>query len=165
MNSEDLGYEPQTLDPDVARQRTEVISGQLHDRSGLKGTTTPDRSHISPYFGDYNQPFYLVRHVWSVYDLPVDQLRQGVQEIHDAIPAMGWKILKYGPDDTPARSLVLRAEQPEQRYALDITLVAGRSPGDAPSAPDYPIMNVFVVSQCYRLPKNVQIDSSYWLLH
>lgn len=133
-------------DGDTVSTEVEKTSSRILEMMELKGKVTDTGAMISRC-SDYDpeEEVYRARQPWSVYDLPVPDLEKAMDRLRRELPNTGWKIVKDGVDDTPAKSPQIIAESKDGKFAADIQLWDNRKKGDDPS-----LILVAVESACYR---------------
>lgn len=133
-------------DGDTVSTEVEKTSSRILEMMALKGKVTDTGAMISRC-SDYDpeEEVYRARQPWSVYDLPVPDLEKAMDRLRRELPKAGWKIVKDGVDDTPAKSPQIVAESKDGKFAADIQLWDNRKKGDDPS-----LILVAVESACYR---------------
>lgn len=131
---------------EMVQTEVEEASSRILEIMALKGKVTETGAMISRC-SDYapEEEVYRARHPWSVYDLPVPDLERAMDRLREELPKEGWKIVKDGVDDTPAKSPQILAESKGKKFAADIQMLDNRKYGDDPS-----LILVAVESACYR---------------
>ncbi|MGV9347940.1 hypothetical protein ACWDSD_24610 [Streptomyces spiralis] len=156
---DDLGYEPTTLSVDKAREETSAISSQILDLIGIKeGKVTEPGPGVSTCEEDPDH-LYKTRHPWSIYQVSSEEvLRQGFERLHKELPQHGWKIVRYGHDNSKAKTLGLTADSKTKRFSVDVELLVS-----SPTAgkEKEPLLAVTVVSGCFRAPKGTDLNTEY----
>ncbi|MEU0399260.1 hypothetical protein ABZ318_03250 [Streptomyces sp. NPDC006197] len=155
-DADDLGYTPTTLDVDDARTRTKELSSEIFDMIGLpQGKTTPGGAGASVCQED-REHLFSIRHPWSLYDVSEDELKQGFERLHQALPAKGWKIVSYGPNNSKARTLELTADKENEHFAVNAELWVGSKDPKQKN-----LIAVTVVSGCFRAPEGTDLTNLY----
>ncbi len=133
-------------DGETVRTRVEQESSRILEIMALKGKVT-DTGALTIRCADYaaDEEVYRARHSWSVYQVPVPDMEKAMSRLRDELPAKGWRVVKDGVDDSPARSPHIVAESRGQEFAVDVRLLDERKYGDDPS-----LVEVTVQSSCYR---------------
>ncbi|MFF4405824.1 hypothetical protein ACFY2W_32615 [Streptomyces sp. NPDC001262] len=150
-----LNYKPEELGVDAARSKTKDASSQLLEMIGVKGKVTEPGPGISRCDNDSDRnDLYLVRHPWSVYDVSNDDLQRGMENLRVALPEKGWKILKDGVANSKDQDPEIYAENKELHYAAHFTWMRNNSSGQ-------PMINVSVVSSCFRAPAGTDLSREY----
>jgi hypothetical protein len=133
-------------DGDAVKAEVEQASSRILEIMALKGKVT-DTGAMSTRCADYDpeEEVYRARHPWSVYQAPVADMQKAMDRLRDELPKRGWKIVKDGVDNSPAKSPQLVAQSNEDEFAVDVRLLDERKYGDDPS-----LIEVTVESACYR---------------
>ncbi|MGK5627703.1 hypothetical protein [Streptomyces sp. URMC 123] len=145
MNDDDVAVR------DTARMKETVgrASGTLLDIMGLAGKTTEPGPAASPCDGrPSGEGVRVIRHPWSLYDVPVDDMYAAMDRLREQLPRKGWKIVKDGPDKSPARTPQIVADSTEEPLSADIRLLDERPYGKHTS-----LLEVTVVSTCFKEAK------------
>ncbi|MBU6535086.1 hypothetical protein ACFUIW_37435 [Streptomyces sp. NPDC057245] len=133
-------------DGEVVKKQVERASSQILEIMALKGRVTDTGAVTIRCAGyDSNEEVYRARHPWSVYQVPVPDMEKAMERLRDELPVKGWKVVKDGVDDSPAKSPQIVAESKGEEYAVDVRLLDERKYGDDPS-----LIEVTVQSSCYR---------------
>ncbi|MFE9135164.1 hypothetical protein [Streptomyces sp. NPDC007355] len=155
-DADDLGYTPTTSEVEQARTRTKEISSEIFDMIGLpQGRTTPGGASASTCAED-PEHLFRIRHPWSVYDVSEAELKQGFERLRQALPAKGWKIVSYGPNNSKARSLELTADFEKEHFAVNAELWVGSTDPKKKN-----LIGVTVVSGCFRAPEGTDLKGLY----
>ncbi|MEU1227355.1 hypothetical protein [Streptomyces sp. NPDC005828] len=155
-DADDLGYTPTTLAVEDARTRTKELSSEIFDLIGLpQGKTTPGGAGASRCKED-PEHLFSVRHPWSLYDVSEDELKQGFERLHQALPAKGWKIVSYGPNNSKAKSLELTADKANEHFAVNAELWVGSKDPKKKN-----LIGITVVSGCFRAPEGTDLTHLY----
>jgi len=133
-------------DGDTVKAEVAKASSQILEILALKGKVT-DTGAMTTRCTDYDsdEEVYRARHPWSVYQVPFADLEKAMSRLRDELPKKGWKVVKDGVDDSPAKSPQIVAESNGQEFAVDVRLLDERKYGDDPS-----LIEVTVESACYR---------------
>ncbi|MFE0640589.1 hypothetical protein ACFW2Y_03030 [Streptomyces sp. NPDC058877] len=152
----DLGYTPTTLGVEEARKRTKEISSEIFDMIGLpRAKSTPGGAGASTCAED-PEHLFSVRHPWSLYDVSEDELKQGFERLHEALPEKGWKVVSYGPNKSKAKSLELTADKEDEHFAVNAELWVGSTDPKQKN-----LIGITVVSGCYRAPEGTDLNGLY----
>lgn len=150
-----LNYEPEELSVDSARSKTKSVSSQLLEMIGVKGKVTQPGPGLAKCDDEPDaKDLYIMNHPWSVYGVSNDILKQGMENLRKSLPERGWKILKDGETKSVARDPEILAENKKLRYAAHIVWMRT-------SASGRPMINVTVVSGCFRAPAGTDINKEY----
>jgi hypothetical protein len=150
--------DPPTLDVDQARDKTKAASSEIYEMITIRnGKATTPGPGISTCDEDPDH-LYKTRHFWSIYNTSEDELKAGFQRLRQQLPKNGWKIVEYGPDKSPARSLSLTADSTKDRFSVHAVLMVS-----TPTNPHEknPLLAVTVVSGCWRAPKGTDLNTVY----
>ncbi|MZE42664.1 hypothetical protein GTY49_06705 [Streptomyces sp. SID5477] len=133
-------------DGETVKKQVEQASSHILKMMALNGQVT-DTGALTIRCTDYDsgEEVYRARHPWSVYQVPVPDMEKAMDRLRVELPEMGWKVVKDGVDDSPAKSPQIVAESKGQEYAVDVRLLDERKYGDDPS-----LIEVTVQSSCYR---------------
>jgi hypothetical protein len=133
-------------DGEAVKTQVEQASSRILEIMALKGKVTDTGAvTVRCADGDANEEVYRARHPWSVYQVPVSDMEKAMERLREGLPEKGWKIVKDGVDDSPAKSPQIVAEADGKEYAVDVRLLDERKYGDDPS-----LIEVTVQSACYR---------------
>ncbi|NEB76324.1 hypothetical protein G3I40_13985 [Streptomyces sp. SID14478] len=156
---DDLGYKPITLSVDKAREETSTISSQILDLIAIKeGKVTEPGPGVSTCDEDPGH-LYKTRHPWSIYQVSSeDVLKQGFERLRKQLPQHGWKIVRYGHDNSKAKTLGLTADSTTKRFSINVELLVS-----SPTAgkEKEPLLAVTVVSGCFRAPEGTDLNKEY----
>lgn len=121
-------------------------SSRILDMTGLKGTVTKPGPLPLPC-DDYEPEGRVVqmRHNWSVYDLPFEELEKGYAHLRTALTEDGWRIVSDGPDTSKAKTPTMVADAPGGDHSAEIRLMDNRKDEDPTS-----VLAVTVVSRCFQ---------------
>ncbi|OKJ67245.1 hypothetical protein AMK29_11535 [Streptomyces sp. CB02261] len=120
-----------------------------------QGKTTPGGASASTCAED-PEHLFRIRHPWSVYDVSEEELKQGFERLHQALPAKGWKVVSYGPNNSEARSLELTAESEKEHFAVNAELWVGSTDPKKKN-----LIGLTVVSGCFRAPEGTDLKGLY----
>ncbi|MFI7311139.1 hypothetical protein [Streptomyces hygroscopicus] len=128
-------------------KKTEEMSSGILDIIALKKAKVtepgPDTLRCSAYPDDAG--VHRMHHPWSVYDVPFEDLSRGFERLRAELPRHGWKIVKDGPDGSPAKTPQIVANSTRDHFSADIRLLDQRKHPDKTS-----LIEVTVVSDCFR---------------
>ncbi|QNE75265.1 hypothetical protein F0344_12170 [Streptomyces finlayi] len=159
---DDLGYTPTTLGVEDARKKTVVVSSQIFDMIGIKeAETTKPGAGVSPCEED-PEHLFSSRHPWSLYGVSDERLTEGFARLKENLPKYGWKIVEYGPNNSPAKTLELTADSEKEHYSVNAELRVATDPAqNHPSATRKSSIQVRVVSGCFRAPEGTDLNGIY----
>ncbi|MCF6521769.1 hypothetical protein [Streptomyces sp. JJ36] len=149
----DLGYTPERREIGAARSDAKQLSSQLLDILNLDGKVTEPGPGVSLCEGRDTDKFFKIRHPWSVYDVPVEDMERAMEKLREALPERGWEVTSYGPDESRAKSLTLFADSTEKKFTAQVKLLDRRGRSDHPSG-----ITVTLVSACFQVPEGQTVD-------
>ncbi|MFC7994281.1 hypothetical protein ACFUV2_33960 [Streptomyces pilosus] len=135
-----------TRKSEEVRAEVEEASSRIFEIMALTGKTTNTRAatvRCSDYAED--EDVYRARHPWSVYNVPVPELRKAMTRLSEGLRKEGWTITKDGVDDSQAKAPQIVAESKGAEYSVDLRLLDQTKYSNNPS-----LIEVTVVSACYR---------------
>jgi hypothetical protein len=148
--------EPTTLAVDQARTKANHLSSQILDMIGIKeGKVTEGGAGVSLCDDDPDH-LYRMRHPWSIYEVASDKLEAGFQRLRDSLPKNGWKVVAYGRDTSANKNLELTADSEKEPFSVNASLHITGSSGT-----QQPMIQVRVVSNCFRAPKGTDLGKEY----
>jgi hypothetical protein len=115
-----LDYEPQKKPVAGAKDLVRRQSSTILDAAGLREANNgaPD---AAPCEGvDHG---FRVRHFWSMYGPSADALKQALDRLHKALPAKGWKVVRFEPAKSEAKQLQLDLEHEKDHHTARIELL------------------------------------------
>ncbi|MFB7374380.1 hypothetical protein ACFC0D_31600 [Streptomyces sp. NPDC056222] len=133
-------------DSDQVRKGVRQTSSHILDMTGLKGKVT--KPGPLPLPCDSYEPegqVIQMRHNWSIYDLPFEELEKGYATLRTAFTKNGWKIVSDGPDTSKAKTPTMVADSPDGEHSADVRLMDNRKAKDPTS-----VLAVTVVSGCFQ---------------
>ncbi|MGQ5635362.1 MULTISPECIES: hypothetical protein [unclassified Streptomyces] len=161
MNSGDVNEAGNTAQPTtraVEQARTEAnhLSSQILDLIGVKtGKVTGGGAGVSLCDED-PEHLYRMRHPWSIYAVAPDELEAGFRRLREGLPKNGWKIVAYGHDTSANKNLELTADSLTEPFSVNASLhVTG------PEGTRQPMIQVHVVSACFRAPKGTDLGKEF----
>lgn len=159
--SHDLGYTPETRDVSSVKNEAQELSSQLHHLMALDGKMMNTGPGVDLCGDEDPDHLYVIRHPWSVYGVPVEDMKRAMGQLKAELPRHNWKIVKFGPDSSPSKSLEIVADSTKGKFSVNITLYDRRKrSGDAPSASKVSIIAVELASACFRVPHGKTVDQS-----
>lgn len=128
------------------QEGTQKTSSHILDMIALKGKVAKPGPGPLPC-DDYEPEGKVLRmrHDWSLYDLPFEDLEKAYATLRTALPKNGWKITSDGPDESKAKTPTMRANSPDEDFAVELQLMDNRSEKDPTS-----VLAVTVVSRCFQ---------------
>ncbi|OEV05261.1 hypothetical protein AN216_03865 [Streptomyces oceani] len=126
--------------------QTEKKSSELLDIMDLQGKVTEPGAIVAPC-SDYPSEDGVIRapHPWSLYDVPVERMREGMDRLREKLPKSGWRITKDGTDSSRSKSPQIIADSTDGKYSADIRFWEEPESSDEES-----MIVVTVVSSCFR---------------
>lgn len=150
---EALGYTPPVREVSAARQEAKSKSSEVLTLLHLNGKVTEPGPRISICSGLDPDKYFMTRHPWSLYGVPVEDMQQAMGRLKEQLPQKGWEITSYGTNSSRAKSLELKAESLKDKFALQVTLQDRRGRSEKPS-----MIEVTLVSSCYEVPEGQRVD-------
>ncbi|MBB1244987.1 hypothetical protein GL263_15630 [Streptomyces durbertensis] len=139
---------------EVAESRSEIkkISKGVFDAISLEGKSSNSGVGVKTCSGRERGKMYKVFYPQSFTGPSDRELSSAMENLRDDLPGRGWKIVEYGPNDSPNRSLTLLADHREERFSVEITHMRGdRREGAEPK------LLIWVVSACYEVPEGQEV--------
>lgn len=130
---------------DKVKEDTQKASSEILDLIALKGKVTEPGPYDTPCSGYADGGVYRAVHPWSVYDVPVDDMKKAMERLRSDLPAKGWKIVKDGPDDSPSKAPQIVANRQGGKFSVDIRLHDRSERSGKPS-----LLEVTVASACFK---------------
>ncbi|MFT2015934.1 hypothetical protein ACMA1D_08845 [Streptomyces sp. 796.1] len=142
-----------------AKDETVRVSSDIFDAAGAKGKMTEPGPFTRDCTGSGSGSGknYRVFHFWSIWDAPIQDLKQGMENLREKLPGKGWSIRSYGPDTSKSRSLELIADLGRKKFTVMIHLY-DESKNSDPQAPES-ILSVALNSACYQALEGESVDS------
>ncbi|MEU0601079.1 hypothetical protein ABZ484_22990 [Streptomyces sp. NPDC006393] len=155
-NPHDSGAEPITLAVDKARAKANHMSSEILDMISIRdGKVTEGGAGVSLCDEDPDH-LYRMRHSWSIYGVAPDKLEAGFQRLRKSLPQNGWNVVEYGHDTSQNKNLELTADSDKEPFSVNTSLHITGSSGTK-----QPMIQVRVVSGCFRAPKGTDLDKEY----
>ncbi|GAA5048245.1 hypothetical protein [Streptomyces similanensis] len=146
------------LGVDEARKKAKTVSGQVLDLIDIQaGEVTEPGPSIAPCGQDPDH-LYRTVHPWSVRGVSEDELKAGFQRLRAGLPGKGWKIVQYGPNKSPSKTLELTADSRSEPYSVNAELWVSNP---ATGAEEDPKILLNIVSGCRRAPAGTDLSTSY----
>ncbi|MEV0373831.1 hypothetical protein AB0I10_29185 [Streptomyces sp. NPDC050636] len=147
------------MKPEAAEQTAAEISHGLleltavRDQKGSPGALilTIDRAENTFY----------TRDPWAINNASPDELRRGMKNLVDKMPAAGWEIESYEPANSEAKQPQLRAVHKKSGYKVVAELLIRSERKNAnhrPSASRKDLIGFTVTSPSYQAPQDTKID-------
>ncbi|MEU2441388.1 hypothetical protein ACFY9A_30765 [Streptomyces rubradiris] len=146
MSDEKVGKKADVRDERAVKQSVERASSEILDILAVKGEVTQSGAVATPCTSyPEEDEVHRMRHPWSVYGVPGDDLEKAMDRLRAQLPAKGWKIVKDGPDKSRAKLPQIVANSSDGRLSADLRL--WREPADSKRSS---MIEVTVVSDCFR---------------
>ncbi|GGU09345.1 MULTISPECIES: hypothetical protein [Streptomyces] len=134
---------------DTVRMREGVqrASSSLLDMTGVKNGKITKPGPLPLDCDGYEPEGQVIhlRHSWSIYDLPFEELEKAYAALRRALPEKGWKIVSDGPDTSRAKTPTIVADSPDGDFSADLRLMDNRDDKDPTS-----VLSITVVSRCFQ---------------
>ncbi|MFF8439398.1 hypothetical protein ACF07U_00780 [Streptomyces californicus] len=143
-----------TRSVDDVDAETKQISSQILDIMAIKGTMSKSGPGVSTCEGAERGKLFLMRHPWSLTGASDDELSKVMVRLKEDLPKRGWKIVRYGRNNSKAKSLELMADHVVKKFAVKVEFWERDSGGDT----NEPTLLVNVVSACYQVPDGEKVD-------
>lgn len=138
-------------DVKAARSDARELSSQLLDLLGLHGKVTENGPGVGVCEGRDSSKYFTIHHPWSVYKVPVPEMKQAMEGLKEQLPEHGWKLVGYGPDKSRSKSLTLRADSTAKQFSVTVKLWE-----ESPS-----MLHATLGSTCFRAPKGQDVTGEY----
>ncbi|WP_370419476.1 hypothetical protein AB8O64_14015 [Streptomyces sp. QH1-20] len=150
---------PEVRDVDDARNVAKELSSQILDAIGLKGKTSEPGPGVSPCEED-SKHLYKIRHPWSLWGVPEQDMERSMERLKDELPKRGWKVASYGRNKSVAKNLELIAESTKFKFSVNITFMDKRRSSEETAARAGKTSGIVVtlVSACFRVPEGKIVD-------
>ncbi|MBL1088596.1 MULTISPECIES: hypothetical protein [Streptomyces] len=144
-DSSGLEYDPEVRKSQEVVHEVGGLSSRVLEILAIKGKTTEAGPSVGPCdaSGDESRKYRNVRHPWSMYGVENGALEKGMENLHNALPQQGWKVVKYGKDSSRNRNLEIMAVHLETHTQLEATWMKGLD-GHAP------LIEITLYSRCYE---------------
>ncbi|MGV4928287.1 hypothetical protein K2224_37565 (plasmid) [Streptomyces sp. BHT-5-2] len=116
--------------------------------------TTEPGPHAGLCEGKDPDHYYMIRHPWAAYGVTFQELQQAMERLKKDMPEKGWKVVKYGPDTSPAKTLELIADSTQKDFSVAIHLLDERKKQRESR------IAVSLASRCYKTPKGKTVSAS-----
>ncbi|MEC4017134.1 hypothetical protein [Streptomyces sp. H27-D2] len=166
-SSKGLDYTPEVRDVESVRTDTKKASSEIFDIIDLKGAVTKTGVALSSCGELDSEHYFKISHPWSVYDVPVGDMKKAMERLKRELPKNGWKIARYAPDSSPSRSLELVADSTKKKFSVSVTLYDAAKASESTAEPRTPSAKkisgimVRVVSACYKVPKGKTTNDEF----
>lgn len=136
-----------TRDGREVQESTKKTSRDVLGLIDLKGKVTEPGPFTMPRSG-YSGGVYRAHHPWSLYGVPVDDMKQAMDRLRRNLPANGWKIAKNGPDKSPAKTPEIIANSKGGEFSVKVRLLEEPAGSKHTS-----LIAVTVESACFKTNK------------
>ncbi|MGH3310933.1 MAG: hypothetical protein ACRDP3_10140 [Streptomyces sp.] len=152
---DDPGHTPRTREVEAAREDAKSVSSQILNVIDLNGEVTEPGPGVSPCDGSDSDTRFTIKHPWSAYGVPVEDMEAAMERLKGGLPERGWEIVSYGPDRSRARNLELVADYKhgDKQFSVNVRLLdeRGRDTGQRS------MINVSLVSACFQVPEGQKV--------
>ncbi|MEU1670339.1 hypothetical protein ABZ547_43465 [Streptomyces sparsogenes] len=152
-----LGYTPEVREVSASREEARALSSELYDLLRVKGKTTAPGPGVDVCGELDPETFYVVRHLWSVYGVPVGDLEAAWRGLTEDLPRHGWEIVHEGREPSVAASPYVMADSLRKKFTLKATLLIPTE-RDAERSGAEPGIMFHLVSACFRVPEGTTVD-------
>ncbi|MER0480794.1 hypothetical protein ABR737_21025 [Streptomyces sp. Edi2] len=143
MNKDD----PKVRSAEENKESTKRASSEILGLIALKGKLAESGPFTMPCSG-YSGGVYRDHHPWSLYDVPIDDMKEAMDRLRKGLPRKGWKIVKDGFDGSPSKAPQIVANSKGEEFSVDIRLHDQRKYGKDPS-----FIEVTLESACFKTEK------------
>lgn len=152
----DPGSAPDVRNISEAREEARELSSVVLDVIDLKGEVSKSGPGVSPCRDKDSDRFYTIHHPWSLTGVPVEDMKKAMERLRKSLPEKGWKIVSYGPDVSPSKSIELVADSTKKKFSISIRLLdrtKRANPGSLKA-----LISVDLTSACFQVPKGKTVD-------
>ncbi|MFJ9813676.1 hypothetical protein ACIRU3_00145 [Streptomyces sp. NPDC101151] len=133
-------------DEQVVKENVEHASSEILDIIATKGKVTQSGAFAAPCSSYASEDkVHRMRHPWSIYGVPGEDLKKAMDRLRKELPAKGWKIVKDGPDKSRAKLPQIVANSPDGHMSADLRLWIEPSESGRSS-----MIEATVVSDCFQ---------------
>ncbi|WP_229818635.1 hypothetical protein [Streptomyces lateritius] len=140
---------------DEVNAATKKVSSEIYDLIGVEGTTSKGGPGVLSCEGKDREKFYIMKHPWSLAAETDAELAEAMERLKEKLPQHGWKIVKYGPDSSPSKSLELTADNDEKKFGVHISFWKQRTVLGQTKPPS---LIIDVISGCYEVPEGQTVE-------
>ncbi|RXS85332.1 hypothetical protein EST92_08315 [Streptomyces sp. TM32] len=154
--NKDPGYTPEAREISEVKQEATGLSGEILRAIGLQGEVSKPGPGVAVCGEENADRFYTIHHPWSLTGVPIGDMKKAMTRLKEELPKNGWKIVSYGPDKSPSKSLELVADSTKRKFSVNIHLYdeTVRAKTDGPKSKIY----VDLISACFQVPKGKTVD-------
>ncbi|MFE0422369.1 hypothetical protein [Streptomyces sp. NPDC058953] len=133
-----------------AREQTKRAAQELFDLLKIKGEASRGGVRITECGGGKDpEKYYQTFHPSSFFPESPGELAGVMERLRTELPALGWKVVEYGPDTSRNKNVNLTADNDAQSFSVNIVHLA---------KDDRPSLSLDVVSGCYQVPDGERVD-------
>ncbi|MEU6087797.1 hypothetical protein ABZ865_13435 [Streptomyces sp. NPDC047085] len=133
-------------DEQAVKESVERASSEILDILAVKGKVTESGAFSVPCSSYASEDkVHRMRHPWSSYGVPGEDLKKAMDRLRKELPAKGWKIVKDGPDKSKAKLPQIVANSPDGHVSADLRLWIEPAESKRSS-----MIEATVVSDCFR---------------
>ncbi|WP_225836229.1 hypothetical protein [Streptomyces sp. NK08204] len=133
-------------DEQRVKESIEHASSEILGVMAVKGKVIESGAFSVPCSSyDSDEKVHRMHHPWSIYDVSGEALKGVMDRLRKELPVKGWKIVKDGPDKSPAKVPQIVANSPDGHMSADLRLWIEPSESERSS-----MIEVTVVSDCFR---------------
>ncbi|MDT3396095.1 hypothetical protein RKE29_05465 [Streptomyces sp. B1866] len=154
-NSNDPGDAPKTREVHDVEKEAQELSSQILEIINLRGKVSEPGPGVALCGEKDSEKYYVIHHPWSVAEVPVEDLRQAMTRLREEMPKKGWKVTKYGPDQSPSRSLALKADSTQKEFSVRIYLY-----DESRKAKPEGVSMIYahLASACFQVPEGKTVE-------
>ncbi|MCK1795745.1 hypothetical protein MTQ01_06915 [Streptomyces sp. XM4193] len=117
-----LGYTPDVRNSAEERGHVNEISSKVRDWMALSGETSGGDAAVNTCHSvdDQREKYYLIRHVWSIYDVREGSYSDAMDNIRQRLPEDGWNVTKDEPTNSRARNPQIVAVHEKSKHTIVI---------------------------------------------
>ncbi|MFF0745560.1 hypothetical protein ACFYVL_34680 [Streptomyces sp. NPDC004111] len=132
-----------------AADAVEKVSSEIYDLLGVKGKASENSAGVTGCEGKDPKTYFRVFHPWSFKAAAVSDQAKAMERLKSELPKHGWKIVRYGPNNSKNKSVTLTADHDEKKVSVKVT---NMEKGDAP------MLSLDLVSGCYKVPDGKTVE-------
>ncbi|MEV4998522.1 hypothetical protein [Streptomyces niveus] len=137
-----------TSNSEDAADAAERVSSELYDLIGIKGKASETGPGVSECGDKDPEKYFTIFHPWTFTPASADQLEGVMERLKTELPKNGWKVVKYGRDNSKNKNLSLTADNDEKKYSVQIAYFA---------KDESPNLNLMLASGCYQVPDGEKV--------
>lgn len=132
-----------------ASDAMEKVSSGIYDLIGVKGKTSDSRPGVMDCSGKDTKTYFRIFHPWSFTPASAGDLDEAMERLKTELPKHGWKIVEYGPDTSKNKNIKMTADNDKEKVGVNIVKRSKYDP---------PILDLTVVSGCYKVPDGEEVE-------